>query len=112
MSRRSSIRVFVALGLGVAAALAFFVSPLASSEPDGLERVAIDQGFEGQASEHSLAGGPLADYSVTGVDNSWLSTGVSGVVGVVLCFLIGAAVVLAIRAIRSRRPSDTPSNIG
>jgi len=112
MSRRSSITVFVVLGLGVALAFAFFVSPLASSEPDGLERVAIDQGFEGQAATHAMAGGPLADYSVTGVDNSWLSTGVSGVVGVVLCFLIGAAVVLVIRAIRSRRRSDTPSNIG
>ena len=112
MSRRSSITVFVVLGLGVALAFAFFVSPLASSEPDGLERVAIDQGFEGQAATHAMAGGPLADYSVTGVDNSRLSTGVSGVVGVVLCFLIGAALVLVIRAIRSRRRSDTPSNIG
>ena len=74
--------------------------------------MAIDQGFEGQAATHAMAGGPLADYSVTGVDNSRLSTGVSGVVGVVLCFLIGAALVLVIRAIRSRRRSDTPSNIG
>ena len=29
-----------------------------------------------------MAGGPLADYSVAGVDNSWLSTGLSGVIGV------------------------------
>ena len=45
--RRSPL--FVVLGLAVALAFAFFVSPLASSEPDGLERVAIDQGFEEQA---------------------------------------------------------------
>jgi len=107
MSRRSSITVFVVLGLGVALMFAFFVSPLASSEPDGLERVAIDQGFEGQAETHAMAGGPLADYAVTGVDNSWLSTGLSGVIGVVLCFLVGAALILVIRAVRSRGRSDT-----
>jgi hypothetical protein len=112
MSRRSSITVFVVLGLGVALTFAFFVSPLASSQPDGLERVAIDQGFEGRAATHAMAGGPLADYAVTGVDNSWLSTGLSGVIGVVLCFLIGAALVLAIRAIRSRRRSDTSTPAG
>ncbi len=112
MSRCSSITVFSVLGLGVALAFAIFVSPLASSEPDGLERVAIDQGFEGQASSHAMAGGPLADYSMAGVDNAWLSTGLSGVIGVVLCFLIGAALVLAIRAIRSRRRSDTSTPAG
>jgi PDGLE domain len=92
----------VVVGLGVALLLAFFISPLASSAPDGLERVAIDQGFESRAAAHAMAGGPLADYSVTGVGHSWLSTGLSGVIGVALCFVIGALVVLAIRSIRSR----------
>ena len=100
--RRSSIALFVVLGLAVALAFAFFISPLASSEPDGLERVAMDQGFEGQASEHALANGPLADYAVTGVDNSWLSTGLSGVIGVVLCFVIAGVAMLAIRVLRKR----------
>ena len=110
MARRSSITLFVVLGLAVALAFAFFVSPLASSEPDGLERVAIDQGFEEQAADHALAGGPLADYTVRGVDNTSLATGLAGVVGVLLCFLIGAAVVLVIKAIRFRRRSaPTPS---
>ena len=106
-TRRSSIAVFVVLGLAVALALAFFVSPLASSEPDGLERVAIDQGLHGQASEHAMAQGPLADYAVTGVDSSWLSTGLSGVIGVVLCFVIAGAAVLAIRVFRKRAASDS-----
>ena len=39
-----------------------------------------------------MAGGPLADYSVAGVQNSWLSTGLSGVIGVVLCFVIAGGV--------------------
>lgn len=94
---RGPITVFVLLGVGIALVLAFFVSPLASSSPDGLERVAIDQGFEGQAGEHAMAGTPLADYEVAGVHNSWLSTGLSGVIGVVLCFVLAGTVVLAIR---------------
>ena len=100
--KRRSVTLFVVLGIGVALILASFVSPLASSAPDGLERVAIDQGFESQATEHAMAQAPFADYGVAGVDNSWLSTGLSGVIGVALCFLLAGAVVLAIRWSRRR----------
>ncbi len=99
---RRPVRVFVLVGIGIALILAFFVSPLASSSPDGLERVAIDQGFEAQAAPHAMAGTPLADYEVAGVQHSWLSTGLSGVIGVVLCFALAGAVVLAIRWTRRR----------
>ena len=71
MTRRS-IGLFVLGGLAVALLLAFVVSPWASSEPDGLERVAIDQGFADNATDHATAGSPLADYAVSGVDHSWL----------------------------------------
>lgn len=104
---RKPVTVFVLLGVAVALALAFFVSPLASSSPDGLERVAIDQGFEGQATEHAMAAGPLADYSVAGVHQTWLSTGLSGVIGVVLCFALAGALVLAIRWTRRRAAAPT-----
>ena len=62
----------------------------------------VDQGFEGQATAHTMADAPLADYGVAGVDNSWLSTGLSGVIGVGLCFVLSGAVVLAIRWTRRR----------
>lgn len=101
MTRRP-ITLFVLLGIGVALALAFFVSPLASSSPDGLERVALDQGFEGQATPHAMEQAPLADYGVAGAQHEWWSTGVSGVIGVVLCFAIAGALVLAIRWTRRR----------
>ena len=65
MKRGHPRRVQSGVGLAVAFALAFFVSPYASSEPDGLERVAIDNGFADQAQEHALADGPLADYAVS-----------------------------------------------
>jgi hypothetical protein len=104
MTRRS-IGLFVLGGLAVALLLAFVVSPWASSEPDGLERVAIDQGFADNATDHATAGSPLADYAVSGVDHSWLSTGLSGVVGVLLCFALGLGLVFAIRWSRRRSAS-------
>jgi hypothetical protein len=94
---RISLAAFLGLGLAVAVVLALVVSPFASSQPDGLERVAIDHGFAGQARGHAMADGPLADYAVTGVDGARLSTGLAGVIGVVVCFVIGAGVVLAVR---------------
>lgn len=110
------IALFVLLGVAFALCAAFFLSPLASSEPDGLERVAIDQGFDSQATAHHIAGSPLADYSVSGVDNSWLSTGLSGVIGVLLCFLLAGAALLAVRAQRNRSggraASESPAAAG
>ncbi len=44
-----AVTSFVAVGLAVALALVFLVAPMASGDPDGLERVAIDQGFSGEA---------------------------------------------------------------
>jgi hypothetical protein len=101
MTRRSAT-AFVLGGLAVALLLAFVVSNWASSEPDGLERVAIDQGFAENATDHATAGSPLADYAVGGVDNGWLSTGLAGIVGVLLCFALAALLVLAIRWSRRR----------
>lgn len=102
-----SIRMFVLLGVALALGLAFFVSPLASSSPDGLERVAIDHGFDGQATGHAMADAPLADYGVAGVHDAWLSTGLSGVIGVVLCFVLAGALILVIRRLRRRAPAPT-----
>ena len=95
--KRGALAAFVGLALAVAAALAFFVGPYASSEPDGLERVAIDRGFADRAQEHALADGPLADYSVSGVDGAGLSTGLAGLIGVALCFVIGVTAVWIMR---------------
>lgn len=104
---RRSVGAFVLAGLGVALLLAFVVSHFASSAPDGLERVAIDQGFADTATEHGTGGSPLADYGVSGVPNGWLSTGLAGVIGVLLCFVLAAGLVVAIRWSR-RRSSGAP----
>jgi cobalt/nickel transport protein len=69
--------------LFVSLLLAGVVSFYASSNPDGLEKVASEVGFIETAEDHTIADSPLADYGVKGVDNERLSVGLSGVIGVV-----------------------------
>jgi len=81
--------VFAAGALAVVLVLASFVSPHASGDPDGLEKIAIDQGFIDQAKPHAIADSPLADYAVAGVESEGLSTRLSGVIGVSVTLIIG-----------------------
>lgn len=76
MSRRG-VAVLVAVALAVSLAVAVFAAPWASGAPDGLERVAIDHGFDGEASEHALAESPAADDSMW----AWRAAGVVLVFG-------------------------------
>lgn len=94
MTRRT--RLVVLSGLLVAAGLALFVSPWADSDPDGLERAAIETGFADDARDHDLAGGPVADYSVKGVADDRVATGLAGLVGVLIAFGLGVGVFVAI----------------
>lgn len=82
MNRRTSWGI-VAGGLAIAFLVAF-LSPLASSAPDGLERVAHDLGFLGRVQNPLYT--ILPDYTIPGVGNKALSTIISGMVGVLLVF--------------------------
>jgi hypothetical protein len=93
-AKRALVAVLVAT-FGVAVLL----SPFASGSPDGLEKVAADEGFADAADEHALADGPLADYGVAGVGDGRVGTAIAGLVGVAL--ILGLTVVLS-RAARSR----------
>jgi hypothetical protein len=104
--KRRTIGFFVA-GLAVALVLAFGVSRSASSEPDGLERVAADQALDRGEQPHALAAGPLADYSTRGVDDPGLATGFAGVVGVAATFVAaGGLVWVASRFSRRETTAD------
>ena len=107
--RTSNLRLFLLGGLLVAAGLALFVSGFASSSPDGLEKVARDKGFLQQARDHLFADGPLAGYTVRGIDDQRLSTGVSGLIGVLVTFGLGLALFALVRAMRPRRDRSGPS---
>jgi hypothetical protein len=107
--RASNLRLFLLGGLLVAAGLALFVSGFASSSPDGLEKVAGDKGFLQTARDHLFADGPLAGYTVRGIDDQRLSTGVSGLIGVLVTFGVGLALFALVRAVRSGRDRSGPT---
>jgi hypothetical protein len=71
------------IALAIALALAV-LSPLASPHPDGLERVAQDQGFGERAQAPHLR--IISDYLFPGIHNEALATILSGMVGVLLTF--------------------------
>jgi PDGLE domain len=100
--RSSNLRLFLAGGLLVTVGLALVVSGFASGSPDGLEKVAEDKGFLASARDHLFADGPLAGYAVKGVGNERLSTGLSGLLGVLITFGIGMALFALVRGRRSR----------
>ena len=72
--------------------IALCLSPLASSFPDGLEAVLAQ--FQVLHEAAPLFVTPLADYQVAGVDSEMLSTGLAGLLGVVLTFAIAAVLAL------------------
>ena len=78
---------FVVAGLAVAIALVAFVAPHADSDPDGLERVAADHGLDAGTQPHDLAGSPLAEYGVRGIDDASVGTALAGLAGVLIVFL-------------------------
>ncbi len=98
-----STRLLVIGGLLLTIGLALFVSPWASSEPDGLEKVATDNGFIAEADEHALADSPVADYSVDGVDNERVSTALSGLIGVMVTFGVGMVLFGGLQTLKKRR---------
>lgn len=100
--------------------LAGVVSNFASSSPDGLDHTAregcttdTDGNITGgvcmaqQEGEHQLADSPLADYGIKGIDNPYLSTGLSGVLGVLVTFGVGGGVFWLVR--RRHTPAETSS---
>jgi putative Mn2+ efflux pump MntP len=99
--RSANLRLFIAGGLLVAIGLAMLVSGFASSAPDGLNKVAEDQGIAASARQHLFENGPLAGYAVKGVNGDRLSTGISGLIGVLVTFGIGLALFALLRATRS-----------
>jgi cobalt/nickel transport system permease protein len=90
----------VVVGLVVAVALALFVSPFATSSPDGLEKVAAENGLDTDVEDHALADGPLAGYDVDDVGNDRVSAGLAGLVGVAVTFGVGVSVFALVKAIR------------
>jgi len=91
MERR--LKGFLWMGLGISLLLALFLSPFASSSPDGLEKVAEDKGFAEKAEGFSLwKCSPFPDYAISWIENEKVSTALSGLVGTLAIFFIAMGV--------------------
>lgn len=93
-------------GLGVAVLVVIVLAPLASTDPDGLERVAADSGFIGQA--QAVLFTILPDYTVPGLGDGPSSTIIAGLIGLAIVFMLtrGLGMLLA----RRRRARDERSS--
>lgn len=83
-------RAFVAIGLGAAILIAMLLSPFASSDPDGLDRVSQDLKFDAQATENPPATQlpfykVFDEYALRGVPEA-IATPLAGLVGTIATF--------------------------
>ncbi len=97
---RVGVRPFVIGALLVTGVVAMVVSQFAADAPDGLERVAIDEGFAGSATDHALSSAWFADYATAGVDNAALSLAIAGLAGASITLAVGYGLLASTR----RRP--------
>ena len=98
--RSALARFWWVAGLAIAGAIAVLAALFASRDPDGLDSVAIDKGFEDAAQDPGFQ--ILPGYSIPGLDGT-TSTIVSGIVGIVIIFLL----VLLLGRLLARRRKDT-----
>lgn len=76
------------LWLFVSVVMASVVSLLASSSPDGLERVAEDLGFIESADGREVLSSPMPDYVIPGIGNETFSASLTGFLGVIIMFAV------------------------
>ncbi len=104
---RVRLGAFLAAGLAVAVVLAFAVAPRASRQPDGLARVARDEGLGSSPDGHALDDTPTAGYAVKGVHDDHLSTGLAGTIGVTVTFALAGGLFAIVRR-HHRSPGVDP----
>jgi len=85
------------IGLIVCLVVVVF-SPLASSSPDGLERVAEDKGFIGLSQDMPFQ--IIADYVFPGVANEAVATILAGLIGTLILFGAGYGIAWLVKSRR------------
>lgn len=86
----NNMKKFILAALIVSFALAIFLSPFASSSPDGLEKVAEDKGFLSSAEGAEVwESSPIPDYAMPGLGEGVIATGAAGLAGVAITFAFG-----------------------
>ena len=105
MNNRRNWTILIATGVGLALLITLF-SPFASSNPDGLEKVAEDKEFLDTAEDPGYE--IIPDYTFPGVENERVATILSGIVGVLTVAAIGLGVGYGMRALARSRGDVTP----
>jgi len=90
------------VGIGIALLVTLF-SPLASSEPDGLEKVAENEGFIAEAEDAPYE--VIADYVFPWVDNEDLATVLAGMIGVLIVAAIALTAAFVLWRLRGAQRS-------
>ncbi len=106
---RPWLRFSAAYAAAILLGMVLFGIPLASTRPDGLERVAAALGFEAKATGSALRA-PMADYRVPGLGSATAATWAAALAGVIVVFLLayGLAALLVPDA---RRDAAPPSGV-
>ena len=96
-------RIWIFVGVVIALAVVL-LSPLASADPDGLERVAINMGFieMGQSAPYEI----IPDYTLPFLGETAVSTIIAGVIGVLVVL---ATAVITGRSLQNKSSIGTPS---
>lgn len=84
-------------GVIVSLLMAGVISLYASTDPDGLERVAEDLGFLEHGEGHEVIKSPMPDYMIPGIENETLSASAAGILGTVTVFSLGILIGKALR---------------
>jgi len=88
---------FIWIGLGVSLLLALFLSPFASSSPDGLEKVAETKGFSEKGDWKVWKYAPFSEYTIPWIKNEKVSTALSGLIGTFAIFFIAMGITKLIK---------------
>jgi len=80
---------FIWISLGISLLLVLFLSPFASTSPDGLEKVAETRGFSERGENRTFwKYPPLPDYAIPWIKSEKVSKAVSGLIGTLAIFFI------------------------
>jgi hypothetical protein len=76
-------------------------SPLASSSPDGLEKVAEDKGFIDTAGNAPFQ--VITDYVFPGIENEAIATIIAGIIGTLVLFGLAYGVAYLLTSTRKKK---------
>ncbi|MCL4376860.1 MAG: PDGLE domain-containing protein [Actinobacteria bacterium] len=98
-------RIFILLFAIAAVIVGLFLSPFASSYPDGLEKVAQNLGFADKASNFVNFKFIIPDYLFPGIKSTFWQTSLAGFFGILIIFAVFAIILGVLSIINKNKNS-------